>query len=104
MHRLAAGMIRCAGPGREASGANTDAVQLTKTKALAIDVLANDYASRYAKVIITSPPRYGTVKVLSDRRIVYRPNPTHGRTDRFTYQLVEEGKRSSATVNIKYPA
>ncbi|MBF9129795.1 hypothetical protein I0C86_12610 [Plantactinospora sp. S1510] len=84
--------------------ANTDAVALTKAKAITIDVLVNDYASRYAEIIITSPPRYGTVQVLSDRRIIYRPNPTHGRTDRFTYQLVEGSRRSSATVNIKYPA
>ncbi|MFC6018446.1 Ig-like domain-containing protein [Plantactinospora solaniradicis] len=83
--------------------ANTDAVVLTKPKAITIDVLANDYASRYAEIIITSPPRYGTVQVLSDRRIVYRPNPTHGRTDRFTYQLVEGSRRSSATVSVKYP-
>ena len=84
--------------------ANTDTVVLTKPKAITTDVLANDYASRYAEIIITSPPRYGTVQVLSDRRIIYRPNPTHGRTDRFTYQLNEGNRRSSATVNIKYPA
>ncbi|MEE6310964.1 Ig-like domain-containing protein [Plantactinospora veratri] len=83
--------------------ANTDQITLTTVKPLAIDILANDFASRYAEIIITVPPRYGTVQVLSDRRVVYRPNPTHGRTDRFTYQLVEEGKRSSATVTIRFP-
>jgi hypothetical protein len=85
-----------------APDANTDTVELTK--AVAIDVLANDYASRSVELIITSPPRYGTVQVLSDRRVLYRPDPRHGRTDRFTYQLVEEGERSSATVNIKFLA
>ncbi|GAB3973971.1 Ig-like domain-containing protein [Plantactinospora veratri] len=84
--------------------ANTDTLRLTSTKAITIDVLANDYTSRYAEIVITSPPRYGTVQVLSDRRIIYRPNPNHGRTDRFTYQLVEGSRRSSATVNITYPA
>lgn len=84
--------------------ANTDTIYLTSTKALTINVLVNDYASRSAKLIITSPPRYGTVQVLSDQRVSYRPNPTHGRTDKFSYQLLEEGKRSSATVNIKFPA
>ena len=88
----------------KAPDANTDRVQLTKAKPLAIDVLANDFVTRYAEVTISNPPRYGTVRVLSDRRIIYRPNPAHGRTDRFTYQLHEEGKRSSATVNIQFPA
>ncbi len=87
----------------KAPKANTDRVYLTNTKPVAIDVLANDFASRYATVTVTKPPRYGTTQVLSDLRIVYRPNPTHGRTDSFTYQLSEEGKRSSATVNIRYP-
>jgi len=86
-----------------APDANTDRVQLTSTKAVAIDVLANDHASRHAAVTVTAAPRYGTVQVLSDRRIVYRPNPSHGRTDQFTYQLAEEGKRSSARVTIRFP-
>jgi hypothetical protein len=87
-----------------APDANTDSVQLTNVRAVAINVLANDYATRNAEVVITVAPRYGTVQVRSDRRVVYRPNPTHGRTDRFTYQLVEQGKRSSATVTLRYPA
>ncbi|MBE1488367.1 Ig-like domain-containing protein [Plantactinospora soyae] len=86
-----------------APDANTDQVTLATVRPLAIDILANDFVSRYAEITITVPPRYGTVQVLSDRRVIYRPNPTHGRTDRFTYQLVEEGKRSSATVNIRFP-
>ncbi|MGI5212299.1 hypothetical protein [Plantactinospora sp. CA-290183] len=36
---------------------------------------------------------------------VGRPVPAaHGRTDRFTYQLVEEGSRGSATATIRFPA
>lgn len=88
---------------RRAPSAQTDTIFLTKTKPLAIDVLDNDYASRHVTVTIASPPRYGTVQVLSDRRIVYRPSPNHGASDRFTYQLEEEGKRSKATVYLRYP-
>ncbi|MBE1484742.1 Ig-like domain-containing protein [Plantactinospora soyae] len=84
--------------------ANTDSVQLAVSRAIAIDVLANDFATRDARVVVTVQPRYGTTQVLSDRRVVYRPNPTHGRTDRFTYQLVDEGRRSSANVTIRFPA
>jgi hypothetical protein len=84
--------------------ANTDQVTLTTLKPLAIDILANDFVSRSVKILITVPPRYGTVQVLSDQRVIYRPSRAHGRTDKFTYQLVEEGKRSSATVNIRFPA
>jgi hypothetical protein len=86
-----------------APDANSDTVFLTSTKAVAINVLENDYASRSATVTITVPPRYGTVQVLSDRRIIYRPRPHHGRTDRFTYQLSEEGRRASATVYLRFP-
>ena len=86
-----------------APDANTDRVQLTQVKPLAIDVLANDYAARHVDVIITGQPRYGSVQVQSDGRILYRPDPRHGRTDRFTYQLLEEGKRSSATVTVIFP-
>ncbi|MEO3741912.1 Ig-like domain-containing protein [Plantactinospora sp. B5E13] len=83
--------------------ANTDRVRLASVKALAIDVLANDHATRNVDVVVTQQPRYGSVQVQSDRRIVYRPNPRYGRTDRFSYQLREEGRRSSATVTIQLP-
>lgn len=86
-----------------APDANSDTVFLTSTKAVAIDVLDNDYATSSAQVTITVPPRYGTVQVLSDRRIIYRPSPHHGRTDRFTYQLSEDGRRASATVYLRFP-
>ncbi|MEE6306095.1 Ig-like domain-containing protein [Plantactinospora veratri] len=84
--------------------ANTDSVQLAKVKPVAIDVLANDYASSEARVVITVPPRYGTVRVLSDRRVLYTPRQQHGRTDRFTYQLQGSGGRSSAVVTIRFPS
>jgi hypothetical protein len=86
-----------------APDANTDRVVLTSTKAVAIDVLGNDLVTRWATLVITTPPRYGTVQVLSDLRVLYRPDPRHGRTDRFTYQLGEEGRHSSATVYLRFP-
>ncbi|MGI5214400.1 Ig-like domain-containing protein [Plantactinospora sp. CA-290183] len=83
--------------------ANTDRVYLTRVRPIAINVLANDWAAADTDVVVTVPPRYGTVQVLSDRRILYRPNPQHGRTDRFTYQLVRDDRRSSATVYLTFP-
>ncbi|GIG93010.1 hypothetical protein Pen02_79460 [Plantactinospora endophytica] len=86
-----------------APDANTDRVALTSARALTIDVLANDYVTRYATVTVTDPPRYGTTRILTDRRILYQPDPIHGRIDRFSYQVNEEGKRSTATVTIRLP-
>lgn len=83
--------------------ANTDRLTLPSSRPIAIDVLANDWVATSAEVTLTSPPRYGRVQVLSDRRILYSPNPTHGRTDRFTYTLVRDGRRSSATVYLTFP-
>ncbi|MBF9133462.1 hypothetical protein I0C86_31555 [Plantactinospora sp. S1510] len=83
--------------------ANTDTVYLTTVKPLAIDVLANDYVAAETEVMITVPPRYGTARVLSDRRILYTPREHHGRTDSLSYQLRRQGKRSTAAVNIKFP-
>ncbi|MEE6257779.1 Ig-like domain-containing protein [Plantactinospora sonchi] len=82
--------------------ANTDTVYLTGTRAVTISVLANDWATSAATVTITSPPRYGTAQVISGGRIVYRPRANHGTTDRFTYQLTDDGRRSSAVVYIRW--
>jgi hypothetical protein len=83
--------------------AHTDTITLTGTKPTALDVRANDHASTWAKMAIIDPPRYGTVRILTDQRVLYRPNPTHGRTDKFTYQLTQEGKHGNATVYLRYP-
>ncbi|MFY1687619.1 Ig-like domain-containing protein [Plantactinospora sp. WMMB782] len=83
--------------------ANTDRVQLTDVKPLAIDVLANDYVAAEARVVVIVPPRYGSTQVLSDRRILYRPRPGYGRTDRFTYQIQRGDRRSNAVVYISFP-
>ncbi|MEQ4301332.1 Ig-like domain-containing protein [Plantactinospora sp. B6F1] len=83
--------------------ANTDRVGLTSVKPLAIDVLANDYAALQTRVVVTVPPRYGTTQVLTDRRVLYRPHPQHGRTDRFTYQLQRHDRSSTAVVTVIFP-
>ncbi|MBF9133464.1 VCBS repeat-containing protein [Plantactinospora sp. S1510] len=82
--------------------ANADTVQLTGTKAVTLNVRANDQATTQATVTVTVPPRYGTARVISGGRIIYTPRASHGLTDRFTYQLAEGGRRSSATVNIRW--
>jgi len=83
--------------------ATSDRASLTTVKPLTIDVLDNDFVSRNVVVTIATRPRYGTVQVLTDDRIVYRPARRHGRTDRFSYRLTEEGKQSIAVVNITFP-
>jgi hypothetical protein len=82
--------------------AESDTVTLTGTRAVAIDVLANDFASRDATITVITPPRYGDLRFTSDRRIIYTPRAGHGETDRFTYQLSEEGRRSNATVYLRF--
>ncbi|GIG89323.1 Ig-like domain-containing protein [Plantactinospora endophytica] len=83
--------------------ANTDRVQLTSDRPVAIDVLANDYVAVSGQVVVVTPPRYGTAQVLSDKRILYSPRAHHGRTDRFSYQLQRNGERSTATVYLTFP-
>ncbi|GAA3748275.1 hypothetical protein GCM10022225_35310 [Plantactinospora mayteni] len=82
--------------------ANTDSVRLSNDKAVTVAVRANDLASSQAQLSITVQPRYGTARVISGGRIVYTPRPNHGATDRFTYQLTEGTRRSSAVVYIRW--
>ncbi|GIG89325.1 hypothetical protein Pen02_42610 [Plantactinospora endophytica] len=82
--------------------ANTDSVQLTGNRAVTINVRANDLVSSAATIAVTVPPRYGTARVISGGRIVYTPRPNHGATDRFTYQLTEGARRSSAVVYLRW--
>jgi hypothetical protein len=70
-------------------------------KATGIQVLANDYASGRARVTIWTPPRYGTVKVTTNRTIIYTPNPVHGSSDTFIYRVTEDGRTSNAAVSLK---
>jgi hypothetical protein len=86
----------------QAPKANTDTVQLSGERPVTITVLANDWATSGVTVTISDPPNYGTARVISGGRIVYTPRADHGRTDRFTYQLTEDGRRSSAVVYIRW--
>lgn len=70
-------------------------------KATGIRVLANDYASDRAKVTIWTQPQHGTVKVTTDRTIIYTPNPVPGKTDTFVYRLTQDGRTSNAAVSLK---
>ena len=82
--------------------ATHDRITVSGDRAVAIDVLANDYATTTARVTIVEPPRYGTVQVTSARTIVYRPSPAHRASDRFVYRLTEGPDTSSAAVNIRF--
>ncbi|MGX7676075.1 FG-GAP-like repeat-containing protein [Plantactinospora sp. DSM 117369] len=82
--------------------ANSDVVRLTGNRAVTITVRDNDFATSQAEVSITVQPRYGTARVISRGRIIYTPRPNHGATDRFTYQLTEGTRRSSAVVYIRW--
>ncbi|WP_159079398.1 FG-GAP-like repeat-containing protein [Plantactinospora sp. BC1] len=70
-------------------------------KATGIRVLANDYATDRTRVTIWTPPQHGTVKVTTNRTIIYTPNPTHGATDTFVYRLTEDGRTSNAAVSLR---
>nr|MDT0658329.1 hypothetical protein [Micromonospora sp. DSM 115978] len=78
----------------------SDAVYPTNSNKILIDVLANDHATSGARLSIATPPAHGRVQVLSDRRIAYTPTGTV-QTDRFVYQLTEEGRTSRAPVFIR---
>ncbi|ASW56434.1 Ig-like domain-containing protein [Plantactinospora sp. KBS50] len=78
-----------------------ETVTVPAGRASTIDVLANDVAGGAVRVVVTTPPRYGTATVNGDGRIVYRPAAEHGSTDRLGYRLGEEGRSSGATVTIR---
>jgi hypothetical protein len=82
--------------------ANHDRVTVSGDRALAIDVLANDYATTEARVTIVEPPKYGTAQVTSARTIVYRPGGSHQASDRFVYRLTEGPNASNAAVNVRF--
>jgi hypothetical protein len=64
---------------------------------ISIDVLANDWVTSQATLTITVAPRHGLATVTPDRRISYRPNPSHLGTDRIVYQITEPGGRKAAS-------
>lgn len=82
--------------------ARDDSVTITDARRTAIDVLANDYATTRARRPRPTPPRVGPVTVTSRRTVIYTPRASHGTTDRFVYQLTENGRTSRATVRIRF--
>lgn len=84
--------------------AEPDAVYPTTPDKILVDVMGNDFATTAARVTIVTPPRYGTLQVLSDRRIAYTPTVSPSRTDRFAYRLTEDGRQSTTSVYVRYPA
>lgn len=78
--------------------ANADKVTIHRNKVTTISVLANDYVTTGARIVIVEPPRYGTVALTGgNRMVVYRPSGSHVGKDRFVYRIVEEGQRTSTT-------
>ncbi|MDW5323433.1 Ig-like domain-containing protein [Plantactinospora sp. KLBMP9567] len=71
------------------------------SKATGIQVLANDFATDRTRVTIWTPPRHGTVKVTTNRTIIYTPDPTHGTSDTFVYRLTQDGRTSNAAVSLR---
>lgn len=78
-----------------------DKATVSGTRRTTIPVLANDYATSAARIRIVTPPRYGTVQVTSSGSVVYTPKARHGRTDRFVYQIIDEGRTSNAAVTLR---
>jgi hypothetical protein len=66
-----------------------------------IDVLVNDYATSRARVSIVTPPQRGTVRLTADRSVIYTPDRTNPKTDRFVYRITDAGRTSNATVTLK---
>ncbi|MGW4465278.1 FG-GAP-like repeat-containing protein [Micromonospora sp. NPDC004704] len=81
--------------------AAADKVSVSNRKKTNIQVLTNDAASRQAKITIVTAPRYGTVRVTSDRTVVFTPNSKTGKTDRFVYRLTDQGRSSEAAVSVR---
>ena len=79
-----------------------DHVRIADARRTNIPVLANDFVGPDVRITITTPPTYGTASVTAAGSVIYQPFPDHGRADRFVYQLTEQGRRSSAAVNIMF--
>ncbi|MEV4760380.1 Ig-like domain-containing protein [Micromonospora sp. NPDC049559] len=79
-----------------------DRVTIVDNARTNIPVLANDYVTTSATVTIAEPPRYGTARVTSSRTVVYSPAASHPATDRFVYRVTQDGRSSTAAVNISF--
>jgi hypothetical protein len=81
-----------------------DVVTVVVARRKPIPVLANDAVTLNAKVTIVTPPRFGRAVVMKDRTVVYIPPsalPPGSRTDRFVYQVIDDGKVARAPVTVK---
>ena len=79
-----------------------DKANVSGTKKTSIPVLANDAATKQAKITIVTAPRYGTARVTSTGTVVFTPNSKHGKTDRFVYRLTDHGRSSDAAVSVRF--
>ncbi|HEY0699904.1 MAG TPA: Ig-like domain-containing protein [Micromonospora sp.] len=79
-----------------------DTVTVPGDRKTNIPVLANDYVTTQAVLTIVTPPRYGRVQVTSSRTVVFTPAANHGLTDRFVYQVAEDGRTSRTSVTIRF--
>ncbi|MFC6022308.1 Ig-like domain-containing protein [Plantactinospora solaniradicis] len=81
--------------------ARQDVVTVGADGSVRIPVLVNDWASRRAVVSISTPPTDGTAVVRDRRTVVYRPGPTAGSVDQFSYRITQDGRTSGATVLVR---
>ena len=80
--------------------ATSDAVSTPESKAITINVLANDSDDADAlKPILASLPAYGAVYANTDGIFTYTPDPKFAGTDSFTY-VVSDGKAVSAPATV----
>ena len=83
--------------------ANNDAVTLCEDNTVNIDVLANDSDPQDLplSVSILTQPLHGTINVLTDGTVRYKPDADYSGTDNFTYQACNPNNLCDpATVNI----
>ncbi|MFC7545823.1 FG-GAP repeat domain-containing protein [Plantactinospora sp. GCM10030261] len=87
-----------------AAVANDDVVEVAPRGSTVIDVLANDTGVLpTTTVTIVTSPRYGTARVLPDRRIAYTVGqPPPAETDTFVYELTTLGVNDRATVTVRF--
>jgi hypothetical protein len=79
-----------------------DVARVSGSRPSVLTVLDNDFVTRAAVLTVVTPPRHGTVQVTGARTIIYRPYRSgHATTDRFVYQVSEQGRTSSAPVVLK---
>lgn len=80
-----------------------DRVYLVGEAPVRIQILANDSATAAARVVLLTPPAFGTARVATDRTILYTPDPASDATsDRLVYRLLQDGKQSTTSVSVRF--